>query len=207
MVGAVVAIACVWAIEAVSHLIYPIPPGTDFDDPAVLAAYFESVPLGAKLWIVAAWFVGRATRHYLGRPDSNSLQFATMTARAARWTVIVVGASWSLSFLGAETGWFAITITLVLVLIVQIMKPALEKLGAGFALTSRPAFKIGDDIGVKDLQGTVLEITGRSTVLACATDGEPTFQTRTSSTRPSSSTQQTSSGAPPSTSRSKHATR
>jgi hypothetical protein len=58
VVGAVVAIACVWAIEAISHLIYPIPPGTDFDDPAVLAAYFETVPLGAKLWIVAAWFVG-----------------------------------------------------------------------------------------------------------------------------------------------------
>lgn len=58
LVGAVVAIACVWAIEAVSHLIYPIPPGTDFDDPAVLAAYFETVPLGGKLWIVAAWFVG-----------------------------------------------------------------------------------------------------------------------------------------------------
>jgi Small-conductance mechanosensitive channel len=45
------------------------------------------------------------------------------------------------------------------------MKPALEKLAAGFALTARPAFKIGDDIGVKDFQGTVLEITGRSTVL------------------------------------------
>ena len=58
LVGAVLAIACVFAIEAVSHLIYPIPPGTDFDDPAVLAGYFESVPLGGKLWIVAAWFVG-----------------------------------------------------------------------------------------------------------------------------------------------------
>ena len=119
----------------------------------------------AVLTAVVAWLVGRATHRYLGRPGSNSLQVAGMTARAARWTVILVGASWSLSFLGAETSWFAITITLVLVLIVQIMKPALEKLGAGFALTSRPAFKIGDDIGVKDLQGTVLEITGRSTVL------------------------------------------
>ena len=58
LVGAIVAISCVWAIEAVSHLIYPIPSGTDFDDPAVLATYFETVPLGGKLWIVAAWFVG-----------------------------------------------------------------------------------------------------------------------------------------------------
>ena len=119
----------------------------------------------AVLTAVVAWIVGRATHRYLGRPGSNSLQVAGMTARAARWTVILVGASWSLSFLGAETSWFAITIALVLVLTVQIMKPALEKLAAGFALTARPAFKIGDDIGVKDLQGTVLEITGRSTVL------------------------------------------
>ena len=31
--GAIVAIGCVWVVEALSHLIYPMPSGTDFDDP------------------------------------------------------------------------------------------------------------------------------------------------------------------------------
>jgi small conductance mechanosensitive channel len=135
------------------------------DTSTVSSSDLVAAVIAAVLTVVVAWLVGRAIHHYLGRPGSNSLQVAGMTARAARWTVIFVGASWSLSFIGADTSWFAITIALVLVLIVLVMKPALEKLAAGFALTTRPAFKIGDDIGVKDFQGTVLEISGRSTVL------------------------------------------
>ena len=72
LVGAVLAIACVFAIEAVSHLIFPIPPGTDFDDPAVLAGYFEAVPLGGKLWIVAAWFVGALAGAWVANRDRQA---------------------------------------------------------------------------------------------------------------------------------------
>lgn len=135
------------------------------DTSTVSSSDLVAAGIVAALTVVVAWLGPRAIHRYLGRPDSNSLQVAGMIARAARWIVIFVGASWSLSFLGAKTDWFAITIALVVVLIVLVMKPALEKLAAGFALTARPAFKIGDDIGVKDFQGTVLEITGRSTVL------------------------------------------
>jgi small conductance mechanosensitive channel len=115
--------------------------------------------------IGVAWLAARLTRRYLGRPGTSSLQFAALGARAARWVVYFVGGAWSLSFLGASANWFAITLALVGVLVVLIARPMLEKFAAGVALTTRPAFDIGDDIGVKDFKGTVLEITGRSTIL------------------------------------------
>ena len=115
--------------------------------------------------IVVAWAVGRATRRYLSRPDTSSLEIAGLAARAAKWVVIFIGMAWSLSFLGADPGWFTITIALVVVMAILVMKPMLEKFAAGVTLNSRPAFSVGDDIGVIDFDGTVLEITGRSTVL------------------------------------------
>ena len=115
--------------------------------------------------VAVAWLVGRLTGRRLARPGTSSLQLASVAARAVRWVVVFVGAAWSLSFLGAQANWFAITIALVAVLVVLIAKPMLEKSAAGVALISRPAFHIGDDIGVGEFTGTVLEITGRSTVL------------------------------------------
>jgi small conductance mechanosensitive channel len=115
--------------------------------------------------IGVAWLAGRLTRRYLARPGTSSLQVAALGTRAARWVVYFVGGAWSLSFLGASVNWFAITLALVGVLVVMIAKPMLEKFAAGVALTTRPAFGVGDDVGIKDFKGTVLEITGRSTVL------------------------------------------
>lgn len=115
--------------------------------------------------VAVAWLVGRLTRRYLARPGTGSLQIAAVGARAAKWIVVFIGGSWAVSFLGASADWFALTLALVGVLVVLIVKPMLETFAAGVALTSRPAFGVGDDIGVKDFKGTVLEITGRSTVL------------------------------------------
>ncbi len=119
----------------------------------------------AGVTLVAAAIIGRVTRRYLGRPDTSSLQLVGLAARSARWVVIFVGMAWSLSFVGADLGWFAITIVFVVVVAVLAAKPMLEKFAAGVALTSRPAFTVGDEIGIKDYEGEVLEITGRSTVL------------------------------------------
>jgi small conductance mechanosensitive channel len=115
--------------------------------------------------IAVAWVAGRLTRRYLARPGTGSLQVAALGARAARWAVYFIGAAWSLSFLGASVSWFAITLALVGVLVVMIARPMLEKFAAGVALTTRPAFGVGDDVGIGDFKGTVLEITNRSTVL------------------------------------------
>lgn len=56
--GVVVAFLCIFAIEAVSHLIFPPPPGTDFTDPAQVARLMEVMPTAALVMVVVAWFAG-----------------------------------------------------------------------------------------------------------------------------------------------------
>lgn len=56
--GCVVAIACIFGIEAVSHLVFPPPAGTDLTDPAQMARVMEIIPPAAMAFVVAAWFLG-----------------------------------------------------------------------------------------------------------------------------------------------------
>ena len=56
--GILIAIALVWLVEMVGHAVYPPPTGLDFADPQAMAAYMDSVPLGALLFVAGAWFVG-----------------------------------------------------------------------------------------------------------------------------------------------------
>jgi hypothetical protein len=60
VVGVFCAVAVVAAIELVSHAIYapPIPP--DMNDPAAVAAFIGSMPLGAFLFVLGAYVAGTA---------------------------------------------------------------------------------------------------------------------------------------------------
>lgn len=56
--GVVIAVALVWVVEKVGHAVYPPPPDLNFADPDAMRAYIETVPLGALLFVAAAWFIG-----------------------------------------------------------------------------------------------------------------------------------------------------
>ena len=56
--GVVVAFLCVMGIEYVGHIVYPPPPGTDFDDPEQVAELMASAPTAALAFVAAAWFIG-----------------------------------------------------------------------------------------------------------------------------------------------------
>lgn len=56
--GVVIAFLCIFAIEAVSHLLFPPPPGTDLTDPAQVARLMEVMPTAALVMVVVAWFAG-----------------------------------------------------------------------------------------------------------------------------------------------------
>ena len=56
--GVVIAMAMVWVVEKVGHAVYPPPPDLNFADPDAMRAYIETVPLGALLFVAAAWFIG-----------------------------------------------------------------------------------------------------------------------------------------------------
>lgn len=56
--GVLTAGLTVFAVESVGHLIWPPPVGTDVTDPADLARIMDVMPVGAKVAVLVAWFIG-----------------------------------------------------------------------------------------------------------------------------------------------------
>ncbi|HEY5802566.1 MAG TPA: hypothetical protein VIT90_02575 [Lysobacter sp.] len=64
LVGVVVAIAVIMAVEMLGHSVYPPPPGLDPTDPAneaAFAAFVAQLPFGAKAMLLLAWLLGTFT--------------------------------------------------------------------------------------------------------------------------------------------------
>ena len=58
LVGAIVAVGLISGIEAISSAVYPMPPGLDLHDHAAMREYAHSLPIGAFLFVLAAWAIG-----------------------------------------------------------------------------------------------------------------------------------------------------
>ena len=151
--------------------------------------------------LLVAWLLGRLIEHRLGRPGGQSQQIVKLVTRTVRWLVIFVGAAWALSLLGLSVAWLTLIIGLLVVIAVLLLRALVEGLAAGYVLSSRHGFNIGDQIPASTTSTVeILEITSRSTVLRLR-DGRTaaTFRTRLASTRPSSCTPRSSGDEPLST--------
>ena len=67
--GLATAFVCVFAIEFVSHMIFPPPPGTDLTNPADMERLMQIISPTALALVAAAWFVGAL----LGAAVANAL--------------------------------------------------------------------------------------------------------------------------------------
>ena len=56
--GVIIAGLLVWCVETIGHLVYPMPEGLDYTDMDAMGAYIAALPVGAFLFVVAAWAVG-----------------------------------------------------------------------------------------------------------------------------------------------------
>ena len=56
--GIIAAFITVMLIETAGHAIYPTPQGLNQNDAHPLRAYIDALPLGAKLFVLAAWLAG-----------------------------------------------------------------------------------------------------------------------------------------------------
>ncbi len=56
--GVMVSFMLVAVIEGISTLVYPVPKGVNLTDPEVLRSYIQSMPVGALLFVLAAWGMG-----------------------------------------------------------------------------------------------------------------------------------------------------
>lgn len=58
IVGIIVAVGLVWLVEKLGHAVYPPPADLDFANPDAMRAYMKTIPVGALLFVGAAWFIG-----------------------------------------------------------------------------------------------------------------------------------------------------
>lgn len=56
--GTAAAFITVALIETMGHTVYPAPVNLDYGNPEALKAYVEALPLGATLFVLAAWLAG-----------------------------------------------------------------------------------------------------------------------------------------------------
>jgi len=83
LVGAIVAVGLISGIEAISSAVYPMPPGVDLHDHAAMREYVHSLPIGAFLFILAAWAIG---------PCAGAWVAARIAGRAKLIHGLIVGA-------------------------------------------------------------------------------------------------------------------
>lgn len=58
VLGTIVAMLVILAVEGVGHTIFPPPPGVNLTDPAQVATAMSKIPLQAKIGVLLAWFLG-----------------------------------------------------------------------------------------------------------------------------------------------------
>lgn len=58
LAGVVIAGLLVWLVEMLGHAVYPPPTDLNFANPDAMRAYIDTLPLGALLFVAAAWFIG-----------------------------------------------------------------------------------------------------------------------------------------------------
>ena len=56
--GIIVAGLLVWLVEMLGHTVYPPPTDINFADADAMRAYIDTLPIGALLFVAAAWFIG-----------------------------------------------------------------------------------------------------------------------------------------------------
>ena len=57
VLGVVVAVVLIIAIEALGHSVYPVPEGLDITNSEPMQAYVMGLPIGALLFVMGAWLV------------------------------------------------------------------------------------------------------------------------------------------------------
>jgi hypothetical protein len=92
--GIVMSFGCVAAFDAASAAFFPPPPGLNFNDPAVLAAYVVSMPFAAQAIIAAGWFcapyIGALFAMYIGRASLPGWIVAAAFLAAATFNIILI---------------------------------------------------------------------------------------------------------------------
>lgn len=95
VVGVLAGAVLTGVFESMGHAAFPPPEGVNLTDPAQLTTAMVRIPLGAKLSVLAAWFLGvliGASVAILaaGRRRAAGWITATILFAFAAWTVVTI---------------------------------------------------------------------------------------------------------------------
>ena len=65
VVGIIAGVLAIALVEAVGHQVYPPPEGIDVNDREAMKEMVDSAPVGALLFVLAAWAIGAAVGGWL----------------------------------------------------------------------------------------------------------------------------------------------
>jgi hypothetical protein len=85
--GIVVAVLCIYVIEAVGHSVFPAPPGIDPYNPADVERLMAALPAGAFAFVLAGWFIGTL----LGASVANRIARRSFAGWIVALVVVVGG--------------------------------------------------------------------------------------------------------------------
>ncbi len=104
LLGLALSVLVVTLVEGLGHRIYPQPADLDFGDTEMMTAYIETLPLGAFLFVLAAWSLGTLV---------GGTAAGVIARRRPRRAVLFVGALMLAAtamnlFMIPHPGWFAV---------------------------------------------------------------------------------------------------
>ena len=65
LLGIVLGTLAIALVEQIGHQVYPPPEGLDLNDPTAVAELIASAPVGALLFVLAAWVIGATVGGWL----------------------------------------------------------------------------------------------------------------------------------------------
>lgn len=124
--------------------------------------------VAALVVVVVAWRLATATRSWFERVSARTradVNVRVLVGRALYLSVLIFGLVWSLDVFGVSPA-MLITALGVLGLAASLaLQDILKNFCAGIYLLFERPFRIGDDIGVRDFHGQVVDIGIRTTSL------------------------------------------
>lgn len=90
LAGVVIGAAIISLIEAISPQLFPTSPRFDLTNPEAMRQFTGSIPTGAKLLVLLAWFLGTVTGTYTGIRIAAGSQRRIATIMGALFLLIGV---------------------------------------------------------------------------------------------------------------------
>ncbi len=116
ILGWCVALGTVAGIETIGHKIYPVPQELDVNNSEAMLAYMDSLPFGALLFVLFAWFsaifIGSVVCVFISK--ARAMTFALLIGG-----IILLGALTSLIFIPHPI-WFSVTALIGIPIIVAL---------------------------------------------------------------------------------------